>query len=431
MSRYPNVLTRLLAPEERALSTREDETPLVIEAGDRRDMGFLKGFLDSHSSELIADTARHGAVLLRGFDVASDRDFEAAVLSIRGMQGIDRVFMAEEGRTIVAGARYVMYTNSIYTTGGSVELGTFHSENYFVPDVPRFIFFFCGQPSWLGGETGLVNTAGLYNDLRATSKGRLESTAFLATTYVLADVAQRYGLSHEGLRRFCSEVGLTIREHNGKEFILLYKPSVFVHPLTAERTLNTHFWSGLLKLGIRPAIRRAFMPDYGGAQWAVHQLLWRVPALNDFVPSLTLIKAPRIAIRNFRDMLRGRVRTLRAKLGAVAPSRGEDDHEPEGMGVDSAFEPGDQDLVASAIRRHFSSFRWKRGDVLMVDNLKMAHAGMPGFGPRLLRAMICNPMQVPCSADMPGLWAVPPDHPARTVGERIAEHRPAGIDPRP
>jgi alpha-ketoglutarate-dependent taurine dioxygenase len=425
MSRYPNVLTRLLAPEERALSTRENETPLVIEANGRRDMGFLKGFLDSHSSELIADAASHGAVLLRGFDVASDRDFEASVLSIRGMRGIDRVFMAEEGRTIVAGARYVMHTNSIYTTGGSVEHGEFHSENYFVPDVPRFIFFFCGRPSWLGGETGLVNTAGLYADLRAASKSRLESTAFLAATYVLADVAQRYGLSHEDLRRFCGTVGLTIREHKGKEFILMHKPSVFVHPLTAERALNIHFWSGLLKIGIRPAIRRAFMPDYNGAQWAVHQLFWRVPALNDFVPSLTLIKAPRIAIRNFREMLRGRMRTLHAKLGAVAPNRGADDHEPEGMGVDTAFESGDQDLLASAMRRRFSSFRWKRGDVLMVDNLKMAHGGMPGFGPRLLRAMICNPMQVPCSADTPGLWAVPKDHPAQTVGEKIVEHRRA------
>jgi hypothetical protein len=254
---------------------------------------------------------------------------------------------------------------------------------------------------------------------------RLDGSAFLAATYALAEVAERYRLSHEELRRFCAEVGLTLEEHSGKELIRLYKPSVFVHPLTGERALNIHFWSGLLKLGIRPAIRRAFMSDYGGAQWAVHQLLWRVPSLNDFIPSLTLIKAPRIAVRNFRDMLRGRLRSLRAKLAPAASSNGEDDGEPQGTGVDSAFEASDGDLVAGAIRRRFSSFRWKPGDVLMVDNLKMAHAGMPGFGPRLLRAMICNPMQVPCSANTPGVWKVPDDRPARTVGERIVEHRPA------
>jgi hypothetical protein len=76
-------------------------------------------------------------------------------------------------------------------------------------------------------------------------------------------------------------------------------------------------------------------------------------------------------------------------------------------------------VLAAAVRRRFSSFRWQRGDVLLVDNLKMAHSGMPGFGPRRLRAMICNPLPVPCGPFGPGVWSVPAtslDH--ASVGER-------------
>lgn len=413
MLRYPEVVARTLAPEERAISTREVETPLVLQPVGRRDLQFLKELLDARSHEVISDAAKHGAVLIRGFDVASDRDFEDVVLSIRGMVGMDRVFMAEEGRVLVDGARFVHHTNSIYTTGGSVELGAFHSENYFVPDVPRFIFFFCRQPSWLGGETGLVNTAGLYEDLPEPLKRKLESRAFLAAVYPIEDVARRYRMSSDGVRRFCAAAGLSVQEHGGKSFVLLHKPSVLVHPLTRERALAIHYWSGLMRLGFRPAIRDAFLRDYAAARWTVHGLLWQYPALTRLLPSGALVRAPRVALRDFRDQLAERIR---AKALGVA-----EDDAPVGERVHSIFEPGDERIVADAVRHRFSSFRWKSGDVLMVDNAKMAHAGMPGFGPRLLRAMICNPMALPCSGDGPGLWRLPNDGLEVTIGARIED----------
>jgi hypothetical protein len=93
--------------------------------------------------------------------------------------------------------------------------------------------------------------------------------------------------------------------------------------------------------------------------------------------------------------------------------------EPEGPDVASAFTDGDLEVIVAAVRRRFSSFRWKRGDVLIIDNAKMAHAGMPGFGPRLVRAMQCNPMQVSYSPTAPGLWAVPESPVVETIGARI------------
>jgi len=101
--RYTGVVTRTLRDEERRVPTTEQQTPLVIEPLHARDATFLAEFLASHSSELIEDIARHGAVLVRGFDVTSPADFERQVLSIRGMQGMNEVLMSEEGRTVVDG----------------------------------------------------------------------------------------------------------------------------------------------------------------------------------------------------------------------------------------------------------------------------------------------------------------------------------------
>jgi alpha-ketoglutarate-dependent taurine dioxygenase len=406
------VTTRLLEPSERELESSEPNTPWVVEARQRPDVEHLQAMLAEQSNLVLRRVAEHGAVLFRGFDLESDADFERAVLSIRGMRGIASVFMSEEGRTLVPGTRFVLHTNSIYTTGGSFDLGFFHSENYFVPDVPRFIFFFCRHPSPLGGETGVVNTAKVFQSLPARVRTRLRSQAYLAGSYPFEEVRARYGLSEAGLQQRARERGLTIESHAGKRFLTLYKPSVLIHPETGEAALAINYYNALLGHGFRAAIQGAFQSDYAGPRWSLHRLLWQRPALTHLIPSMAMVRAPRVAMRNFLGAVG---RRAKAKLG-LEPQAGP----ALAPGVEAAFEPGDGARVAQAIRASFSSFRWRSGDMLMIDNLKMAHAGMPGMGPRLLRAMICNPIALPLSAGGSGEWAVPGEAVARTVGDELS-----------
>jgi hypothetical protein len=37
--------------------------------------------------------------------------------------------------------------------------------------------------------------------------------------------------------------------------------------------------------------------------------------------------------------------------------------------------------------------------VVLIDNLQMHHTGMPGFGPRALRVLLCNPLPLRFPAD--------------------------------
>ncbi len=406
------VITRFLAPAERELRSADPNTPWVIEATEARGGEHLRSTLAAHSDLVLRRVAEEGAVLFRGFDLESDADFERTVLSIRGMQGIARVFMAEEGRTLVQGTRFVLHTNSIYTTGGSFDLGFFHSENYFVPDVPRFIFFFCRQASPMGGETGFVNTAKVFQALPDRTKARLRERPYLAGSYAFDDVRARYGLGDAALEERARELGLVLETYAGKRFLNLYKPSVLIHPETGEPALAINYYHALLGYGFRAAIQRAFQSDYAGPQWSLHRLLWQRPALKHLVPSMAMVRGPRIAMRNFLAAMGGRAKAklgLESQTGSGLPP-----------GVEAAFEPGDEAHVAQAIRASFSSFRWRAGDLLMIDNLKMAHAGMPGLGPRLLRAMICNPIAMPLAAAGSGEWAVPGEAVPRTIGDELS-----------
>jgi alpha-ketoglutarate-dependent taurine dioxygenase len=415
--RYTGVVTRTLRDEERRVPTSEAQTPLVIEPLQARDATFLQEFLESHSSELMEDIATHGAVLLRGFDVTSPADFERQVLSIRGMHGMNEVLMSEEGRTVVDGTRFVLYTNANFKTGGTLEIPVFHNENYYVPDVPRFISFFCQTPSWLGGETGLVNTAQLYADLAAALRAKLEQRALAVREYRVADVVERYGFSAAEIQDFCARVGIETTTRDGQQYLVIYKPSVIEHPTTHERALVLHISGELNRVGLQTAATEAFAADYAGLPWAVHKCHWRFPSViwNAKLAG-GLITKPRTSW----PLLMFKFVKLSRKLRLAKPRPPAAQAGPR---VGDLFDPQEIQLVARAMRRRYSSFTWQRGDVLMIDNLKMAHAGMPGFGPRNLKALICNCVPLPCGRESSGLHAPRPDDVRESLGYQLVAYR--------
>ena len=95
---YDGVTTRFLRKDERLINTSETEMPLVFEAKEHKDLKFLQDFLKANSENLMDDVGKYGALLFRGFDIQSDKDFENAILSINGLHGISEAFMSEHGR---------------------------------------------------------------------------------------------------------------------------------------------------------------------------------------------------------------------------------------------------------------------------------------------------------------------------------------------
>src|SRR5262249_29053339 len=155
-------------------------------------------------------------------------------------------------------------TNTIYKTGGTLYLGGFHSENYYTVDVPGFIAFCCLTPSSLGGETGLVNMEKVYEQLDENLKRELESEAFFVTKWLVSDVVKRYKLDALTVEAICRQFDMPLVGEADDRLILMYKPSIFVHPVTQKKSLQINFFS---LPTLDHALRQCFLKDYQGKPW--------------------------------------------------------------------------------------------------------------------------------------------------------------------
>lgn len=405
---YEGVTTRFLRQDERLISSSETEMPLVFEAKERTDIPFLQNFLNTHSEKLMEDVGKYGALLFRGFDVQSDKDFETAILSIKSLEGISEAFMAEHGRERVGDLKYVLHTNTIYKTGGTLYLGGFHSENYYTPDVPGFISFCCLKPSELGGETGLVNMEKVYEHLSDELKEKLERDPYFVKKWLVSDVANRYKVDTQTVEEICRQFDLPIVGEGQDRLILMYKPSVFLHPVTQKKALQINFFA---LPTLDRALRKCFLNDYQGDTWFWHRFVWKMPASlfkaieNVFVFLIALFHSP----KELLDITSSQRKTEKAfkKLNKKFTK------------VNSCFSEGEIEHLGQLMRDFYCSTLWKKGDILFVDNRKVAHTGMPGSGSRLVRALISNPLQMKYSDDQSGCL-VCQDSPTETIGYYMA-----------
>lgn len=394
-NKYSGVITRFLNKNERLVLSKEHEMPLVIETDGETDVKFLQSFLASHSDEILDDIANYGAVLLRGFDIASEKDFEHTVLSVQGFRGISEAFMSEEGRIHVDGLKFVLHTNAVYKTGGTLYLGGFHSENYYTPDVPNYICFCCFKPSLTGGETGLVNMAKIYPLLDDSLKTTLDKNSFYVSKWLVSDVMDRYKISTETIEKICHQFDLPVVGEGNDKFILMYKPSIFDHPRTKKRALQINLFE-IPKLNSE--LRKCFMHDYSANGWFWHRFVWKLPTAVFktieflYIMCASLFYSPKEALKIFRS----KINVYRAfnKKNNVPPFND--------TKVGACFNDKDVKDLSKSIRNYYSSCLWKKGDILLIDNRQVMHAGMPGSGPRLVRAMICNPMTMRYSFLEPG-----------------------------
>ncbi len=393
MFNYPGVITRFLNDNERLIPGSERELPLVIEAKANKTHSFLREILQRYSTEIKHDIACYGAVLLRGFEIENEQQFEQTILAINGMRGIRDAFMAEEGRIPVLGAQYVLHTNAIYKTGGTLYLGGFHSENYYSTDVPSYINFCCLKPSSQGGETGLIHTQKVFEALNPNLQAKLESRAFFVKKWLLDEVADFYQQRPEKIEAICKANGLEIIGDGQHKFILLYKPNVFCHPETGKKSLQIN----LFELPtLNKALQRCFIKNYQGSNWRWHRRLWQLPqGLFHALEQSYLAVAPW-----FYDS-KAALKTSKFKWKAFQASKKLPFFNQTSVG--NCFDAAEVQTLAELLHKHYVSCLWQKGDVLMVDNRQVMHAGMPGKGPRLVRAMICNPLIMQYQASAPGI----------------------------
>jgi alpha-ketoglutarate-dependent taurine dioxygenase len=302
--------------------------PRVVERGGREGGpgadAFLQYWIDRRQ-EIERTLHDDGAILFRGFDISDLEKFQR-IMSALGSELV-RYVDGNSPRTHVSGG---VYTSTEYPPTYFISL---HNELSYSAQWPARLFFCCLQPAETGGETPLVDSRELLQDLPADvvrdfQERRVRYIRNLHGGKGLGPSWQKTFETSERseVERFASESGMEFEWRESDMLRLsIVRPAVALHPVTADR-------------------------------------VWFNQA-DQFHPSTH----PTVIRDSMLSLYKGREDAL-------------PQHVTYGDGT--PIPVGHLDVIREVTRRRMTLFRWQRGDLLMVDNMLVAHGRMPFTGPR-------------------------------------------------
>jgi alpha-ketoglutarate-dependent taurine dioxygenase len=300
--------------------------PLIVRPAGNRDLCDL---IHAHWMELQARLLEHGALLFRGFDVRCVEDF-SRFIDATGLQRIDYLYRSTP-RAAVADR---IFNATEYPPGEEIAL---HNENSYQRDWPLKIAFSCLICAASGGSTPI----GDMRRITATIGPEIfERFAVRGVRYVRhyhphIDLSWQVAFQAEtsaDVTRFC-------REHD------------IDHEWLETQTLRT----------VQVAHGTAIHPETGEHLYFNQAHLFHVSSLH-----------PAAA------------QSLLALFGSDRLPR----HATYGTAEEIALE--DLEAVRNAFRKHAISFPWQSGDVLLLDNMQIAHGRRPYSGERKVLAALLD-----------------------------------------
>ncbi|MGH9825346.1 MAG: TauD/TfdA family dioxygenase, partial [Blastocatellia bacterium] len=304
--------------------------PLVIEPA-LKNIDLIS-WAGSNRDRVESDLSRHGAILFRGFRVSGACEFEALIRTLYGepLQYQER----SSPRSQVSGR---IYTSTDYPSDQSIFL---HNENSYQKTWPMRILFFCETPPDEGGETPIADCRRIFDRLDPMVRND-----FIARRWMyVRNFNDGFGLPWQTV--FQTEDRGVAEEH-------------------CRRNQITCEWKENGRLRTR-AIRRAAQdhPLTGEPVWFNHAAFFHVSTLE------TGIRDSLLALFNEEDL----------------PS-----NTYYGDGV--PIEGSTAELLRNAYRRESVYFSWKRSDILLLDNMLVAHGRAPYKGSRAVLVGMARPFE--------------------------------------
>jgi len=286
-----------------------------------------------------------GVVVLRGFDITSAAEFEAF------------------GRALVAGPAvpYREAATPRHHVGGDVYSATdldrrleifFHGENAHVLRFPRTLLFWCREPALTGGATTLSDCAEFARRLPKA----------------LRDRWREVGVQYE--RRFGFGVGIPWEKAFGSP------ERADVEAYFRQNNISWEWDGPRLRVKYN---RWALVPHPGSGDeiWFNNMTFYHPVTLQD-------------AMRR----LAGRIGYDRMPHAAR-------------WGDGSEVEPEVAEELVALYRQCAIGTRWERHDVMLIDNLRLAHGRESFEGERDVAVLMLEEMRAQDLAVPAGLWATP------------------------
>jgi alpha-ketoglutarate-dependent taurine dioxygenase len=273
---------------------------------------------------------KHGAILFRDFELNSVEEFErfTSAVTSEAVGYHDRT----SPRSQVSGN---VYTSTDHPADQAIHL---HNENSYSFTWPMRIFFYCVSPAEQGGQTPIADCRKVFGRI---SRGVRERFARRRVMYV-RNYGDGFGLTWQNVfqtadRReveaYCSAAGIECEWKDGKRLrTRQVRPAVVKHPQTGEDV------------------------------WFNQAALFHYTSLDKAVREALLAEFAEVDL------------PFNACYGDGSP-----------------FEPAELEEVREAYRQETRMFDWRRGDVLMLDNMLAAHGRAPFTGARKIVVRMADP----------------------------------------
>ncbi|SFO04242.1 Taurine dioxygenase, alpha-ketoglutarate-dependent [Pseudonocardia ammonioxydans] len=305
--------------------------PPVLDAGPAGDAA---GWVERHGEGLRDLVDDHGAVVVRGLGLRTVADVSGVAARLGSGCYVEREAFA--ARTVLSDGVYSA------TPWPSRQLMCAHHELSYVLEIPATLMFACLHAPGSGGTTPLVDTARVVEELPADLVERVERQGWILTRSYGDDIGasweQAFGTADRSeVDWYCRSNGIATEWlTDGGLRTRQRRYGVLIHPVTGERV-----WFNQI----------AFLSEYA-----------MDPEVREFLLEM---------------------------------------HGPEGLPFTTRFGDGSPipqdviDQINAAHDRHAVCEPWQDGDLLVVDNLRVAHGREPYTGEREIVVAMTDGVSVP------------------------------------
>ncbi|MEM9303612.1 MAG: TauD/TfdA family dioxygenase [Pseudomonadota bacterium] len=293
-----------------------------------------------------------GALLFRGFDLADAAAAEQLVLAL-GIQ-MDTDYLG--GASPRSGLTRHLFSS---TEAPARYIISFHTEMCYLRHRPAKIVFYCDREPEQAGETPLFDCARMLTLLPDALRERIEREGIIYRRYfrstpsrinVFKTWQEAFGTTdREVAEDGCRRQGLEFEWNDAGDLVAQSRmPGIVTHPASGKRCLSLTLYN-----------------EYASVQ----DLARFSHRYNPLV---------RAAIGGFSGFMFGRPTIFMKTL----------------WGNGEAISREDTQALIDTAWRASTIFRWRRGDLLILDNILTGHGRLNVTGPRLIAAGLGDPYDV-------------------------------------
>ncbi|MGD1704142.1 TauD/TfdA family dioxygenase [Dapis sp. BLCC M229] len=356
-----NIRLRFLRDEEKSFTTCEKELPLIIEPVKEKSFTALAELVRENSDWFNRQQDIYGAILFRGFEVETAVQFESILKLLK---------VKLESNYYFGSAQRERITDKVFTSSEAPANMIIppHNELNMVPLRPNFLAFFCQIEPALYGETPIINTEKIFNELSPKLQYKFANSP---QKYVRFVPNHLLGIVFEKLSR--EEITKMLQE---EEFCFHWKADGSLYFECSYIPLFYHPITGKLCFGLTTCdcfVTRKWYRNIGQ----------RYP----FIQELYYNSLPSKLYKTLEER-RGSTATVLENLQQQSSTLSMCLVNEEGNCT--KMTEGEATELAKAEWKNAAVFPWRQGDILVIDNLQVAHGRLNTQLPRKILTAFGN-----------------------------------------